>query len=164
MKKNYTPQEIGKAIARQISSKWGPFDRDTYLDLIQDATEGAIVGRQKSDKKGYQFKSAYTHALGGLWRMVWGGKGSSLSIDDMDIEFSASDGENSPFVSQEQLVELFLDMRSKKGKRGREAAERDAYICFRLLQGANNASLSTELGIPEHDVRHYRSELKKRLA
>ena len=59
------------------------------------------------------------------------------------------------------LVEIFLEARIHKGKRGRAAAVRDAQIVALLCQGYDNAGIAHVLGIPHRHVRQYRRRIRR---
>jgi len=62
------------------------------------------------------------------------------------------------------LVELFLEARVKRGKRGLNASIRDASIIALLCRGYNNVGIAQDLGIPVKHVQTYRRHIRAVLA
>lgn len=59
------------------------------------------------------------------------------------------------------LSEVFIATRIQKKGRALDAAFRDVAICALLYAGYNNTGISKELGIPEANVRRYRSKIRE---
>lgn len=159
---------IGAArwIRRKTESK---FDADlTQMDredLEQSAAEGIVRGiKRKPDNDPYIWQAGSNQCLKAVLVDIFGRNPITTSLNEALEVPELPDSQTAPFVDELDLIQLFLNDRNKKGERGLRAAERDAKICRLLMQGTNNAGIAQELGIPEHDVRSYRSRIRKTLS
>lgn len=133
-------------------------------DIVGSAALGSVRGQdQEPGNSSYEFVCAKNEAMRFIISQIFEtGKTSRLA----DYENYEGDAEFvSPLeVSESQLADLFLKHRSKKGQRGYNASLRDAKICNLILAGHSNDGIAQELGISPHNVRRYRTDIRKRLA
>lgn len=133
-------------------------------DLEQSAAEGFCKAlNKKPGNEFYAWKAANNQCLKAMLVDIFGKNPITVNLDESIITPELPNNQLKPFIDRQELTQLFLSKRKKKGDRGLKAAQRDAHICYLIMQGANNAGVAQELGIPEHDVRSYRSRIQKML-
>lgn len=91
---------------------------------------------------------------------------ASPSADPEQIMIGREEAAERTAVLQESarvFYRILLDSRSKKGRRGKQAAAREANILVLRLAGYSNAGIANELGIAAKDVEYYLRGARRRL-
>lgn len=153
----------GAAKVAKIKTQAAHLTNQDYEDTVGAAALGAVKGQSyQPDNQTYEFACAKREAIGFIINQVFE-QGRTSSLQDY-TDYEKEPEFVSPLqVSESQLADLFLKHRKKKGRRGYNAAVRDAKICNLILAGYSNAGIAQELGISEHNIRRYRTDIRKRL-
>jgi len=163
------------AAERNSHSPLSPADLD---DLVQVALIGYWRGwTRQPHNVGYAYASARNAAVKFLYRCLIGRNPFALSLEDVghgaepgDSLMVTPDPEDEDtdkilnFDSQDfqaAVAEILLHSRSKKGRRGAQAARRDAAIVCGLASGLSPAVVAGRLGLPVEHVKTYRKRARK---
>lgn len=153
----------GAAKSARIRLNTSDLTEQDYQDVVGSAALGSVKGQKwQPDNQSYEFVCAKNEAMSFILTQIFDNGHTSHLQDYEDYE-----GEPqfvSPLeVSENQLADLFLKYRSKKGRRGYNASLRDAKICNLILAGYSNDGIGQEMDISAHNVRRYRTDIRARL-
>lgn len=133
-------------------------------DVVGSAALGSVRGQaQEPGNFSYEFVCAKNEAMSFILTQIFD-NGHTSHLQDYEHYEGEPQFVSTLEVSESQLADLFLKHRSKKGRRGYSASLRDAKICNLILAGHSNNGIAQELGISPHNVRRYRTDIRKRLA
>jgi hypothetical protein len=138
---------------------------------IEDVEQVAAIGFweawQKKQNIGYAYVAARNAAMKFIIRVLMGNNPMDVVEYDKIRHFlvARTVGQRGPLPEdvKERLFRMFLESRSKKGERGREAAMRDVAICDALASEGGNALIAQELGYSPRTIRTYRYRIQDRL-
>jgi DNA-binding NarL/FixJ family response regulator len=148
-------------VARQRLNLWSVTSQDRE-DITQAAALGSIKAKVKNDNESYEFRSALNEAMKFILSQVFE-RGATTRFEDYENYEGEPEFVNQFEINESKLADMFLAHRKKKGRRGYEASRRDARICKLILAGYGNVGIAQELGISEHNVRRYRTDIRDRL-
>lgn len=174
-KRNLACMAACKVLKRMGESH--PMAHPFFDDMAQDAFLRLFTMKSEQAQKGsaYCFRAAYYAALESFFILSFGysdhnGKEKMILAIPLLFDppvFDEEDQEILPFFEREEtaeaLVNLFLEIRKKRGKRGLKSAVRDANICLLATRGMANADIADILGISAENVKVYRQQIRRKL-
>ncbi len=153
----------GAAKAAKNKLNIGYLTPQDYEEIIASAALGSTKAK-KSDKHTdvYEFVAAKNEAMKFILSQIFE-KGTTTHFEDYENYEGEPEFVSQFEMSEEQLADLFLKHRKKKGHRGYRASKRDAKICKMILEGYSNEGIAKELRQSSHNIRRYRTDIRSRL-
>ncbi len=141
-------------------------DANTLAELDAYGWIGVMTAVRAGHRgPGYLYRAAYNQMLRDYWRQRRADAlrfAGELDANVLQI-LRQHDARSLSDDLVDELFELFLQSRKKRGQRGALASQRDVRIVSLLVAGYNNEGIGLELGIDAHDVAHYRRQIQNRL-
>ena len=147
--------------ARQKLKLWSDTQEDRN-DIYQAAALGSVKAKKVTDNDRYEFQAAKNEAMKFIISQIFE-SGKTTRFEDYENYESNPEFVSQLEIDENQLADLFLKHREKKGQRGYDASKRDAQICKLILSGYGNLGIAQEMGISKHNIRRYRTDIRARL-